>query len=222
MAEVVTKRAKAHTVYKLADGTRVPGVTTVLNVLNKPALVKWANNLGLQGIDSTKYVDEKAAIGTLAHDMIACYLRKEVCDTTEYSKKQIDQAENSVLSFFEWEKSHPIKPILVEKPLVSEVWRFGGTIDCLAGLHEGQHVLIDFKTSKGIFPEMLCQLAAYRYLLGDNGYKGIFNSRILRIGRDETEGFEERVVTNLEGHWEIFTHCLSIYNLQRELKKEGK
>jgi len=59
--EQVMKRSRAHITYKLADGVPVPGVTTILSVLNKPALVKWANNLGLQGIDSSKYVDEKAA-----------------------------------------------------------------------------------------------------------------------------------------------------------------
>ena len=70
----IAKRAKAHTIYKLANGKRVPGVTTVLGVINKPALVKWANNLGLQGIDSTTYVDETAKVGTLAHEMIQEYL----------------------------------------------------------------------------------------------------------------------------------------------------
>ena len=29
---------KVHTVYRLADGTKVPGVTTVLGVINKPQL----------------------------------------------------------------------------------------------------------------------------------------------------------------------------------------
>ena len=70
----IAKRAKAHTIYKLANGKRVPGVTTVLGIINKPALVKWANNLGLQGIDSTTYVDGTAKIGTLAHEMIQEYL----------------------------------------------------------------------------------------------------------------------------------------------------
>ena len=32
-------KTKAHTVYKTADNKRVPGVTTILGVLNKPALV---------------------------------------------------------------------------------------------------------------------------------------------------------------------------------------
>ena len=48
------KRGRVHTVYKTKDGKRVPGVTTILGVINKPALVRWANNLGLQGIDSQR------------------------------------------------------------------------------------------------------------------------------------------------------------------------
>ena len=58
------KRGRVHTVYKTKDGKRVPGVTTILGVINKPALVRWANNLGLQGIDSTNYVDATARCGT--------------------------------------------------------------------------------------------------------------------------------------------------------------
>jgi len=58
MADKLKKKTKAHTRYYLADGTLVPGSTTVCGVLNKPALVRWANQLGLQGIDSTKYTDK--------------------------------------------------------------------------------------------------------------------------------------------------------------------
>ena len=216
MIEQVTKRSRAHTTYKLQDGTIVPGVTTILGILNKPALIKWANNLGLQGIDSTKYVDEKAAIGTLAHKMIADYLRGEETDTSEYSKVQIDQAENATLSFFEWEKTHPIEPALIESPLVSEEYQFGGTIDCLARI-TGEACLVDFKTSKGIFPEMMIQVAAYQRLLKENGWE-VDKAYILRIGRTPDEGFEERLVNHLDKRWEIFLHCLEIYRLNKEVK----
>ena len=216
MKETITKRSKAHITYKLQDGTIVPGVTTILGVLNKPALVKWANNLGLQGIDSTKYVDEKAAIGTLAHQMIADYLRGEETDTSEYSKVQIDQAENAVLSFFEWEKTHHIEIVLVEEPMVSEQFHFGGTIDCLGHIN-GDLCLIDFKTSKGIFPEMMTQVAAYKHLLVEHGYD-VTQTIILRIGRTEDEGFEDRRVNECAKRWLIFQHCLEIYRLQKEVK----
>ncbi|MBA7569795.1 hypothetical protein ES708_11536 [subsurface metagenome] len=63
----------AHIIYRTRSGQSVPGVTTILSVLNKPALVPWANRMGLQGIDVAKYVDDKAAIGTLAHYLIISY-----------------------------------------------------------------------------------------------------------------------------------------------------
>ena len=67
----VAKSSKAHIIYKTSDGKRVPGVTTITGMLDKPGLVKWANNLGLQGIDSAEHVKNLARIGTLAHLMIS-------------------------------------------------------------------------------------------------------------------------------------------------------
>lgn len=214
------KKAKAHVVYKLPDGSSCPGVTTVLGILNKPALVIWANRLGLQGIDSSKYRDEMADIGTLSHYLIMCYLTKQEPDTRDYSKEQIDKAENCLLSFYEWEKGHELKPILVETPLVSEAYNFGGTIDCYAML-DGMETLIDFKTGKALYEEMIFQLAAYEWLLRENG-NCVGQSRILRIGRGEDEGFEERLVGNLDKHFGLFKHCLAIYNLQKDIRKESK
>ncbi len=214
------KKSKSHTVYKLSDGTRVPGVTTFLQVLNKPALVKWANNLGLQGIDSNKYVDNLADVGTLAHTMIMAYLKGEEVDTSEYSQTQIDLAENSFISYLEWAKSHKIEPILVEEPLVSEEYRFGGTPDLIAVV-DGVNTLIDFKTSKALYPEHNIQVAAYWSLVLEHSYE-VSEVLILRIGRDADEGFEIRPVVNLKDNWELFTHCLAIYELQKQLRKGGK
>ena len=214
----VANRVKAHAKYSLQDGTLVPGVTTVLGILNKPALVPWANKLGLQGIEVGKFVDDKAAIGTLAHQMIADYLRGETTDTSEYSKMQIEQAENSILSFLEWEKSHKLNPILIEQPMVSERHGFGGTVDLVATINDDPELcLIDFKTSKGIFPEMFVQVAAYRELALEHELD-VRKVRILRIGRTDDEGFEDKPVNHLAQRWELFLHCLAIYNLQKELK----
>jgi hypothetical protein len=212
-------KVKAHQRYKLKDGTIVPGATTILSVLNKPALVKWANNLGLQGIDSNKYRDEKAEIGTLAHYFVECELKGEEPDTSDYTKNQIDQAENALIKFYEWRKNNDLQVIGSELQLVSEKYKYGGTVDCY-GILNSVPTLIDFKTSKAIYPEMLHQLAAYKQLLEENGYP-VKKARILRIGRDETEGFEELLAGNLKLHWRIFKHCREIYELQKILKKEA-
>jgi len=210
------KKSRAHTIYKLPDGSKVPGVTTVLGVLNKPALVIWANRLGLQGIDSTKYRDEMADIGTLAHQMIVDYFKRETTDTSDYSKSQIELAENCLLSFWEWEKGHRIEVIMAEAQLVSTKYGYGGTIDCFCNL-DGQPTLLDFKTGKAIYPEFFYQLAAYEQLLAEAG-KLIEVTRILRVGRDADEGFEERTIGKLDKQFEIFKHCLAIYNLKKEEK----
>ena len=207
---------RAHTRYML-DGKRVPGVTTILGTLAKPALVPWANRLGLEGIDVTKYVDELAKIGTLGHYLIECDIKGEMPDLDVYSKEQLDRAENCLLKFYAWERENEVDFFQSELQLVSRQHRFGGTLDSIAAVN-GKLSLVDFKTSKAIYPEMFFQLAAYRQLAKEAGYE-IDNVRILRIGRTEEEGFEERLfdVKDLDPHWEIFYHALQIYNLKKRV-----
>ena len=216
--DILKKSAKAHTVYINNAGVKVPGVTTILGVLNKPALVKWANNLGLQGIDSSKYRDKAANVGTLAHLMVQNYLQNTEGDYSAFSDDDISLAENSLLSFYEWLKNNDLEPIHLEKGFVSELHQFGGTIDCY-GILNGKKTLLDFKTSKDIYSEMLHQVAGgYLQLLTENGLE-VEQIRILRIGRSEDEGFEDRMITNWNLHWGIFEAALKIYNYQKLLKK---
>lgn len=214
---ITPTKAKIHTVYKMADGTRVPSVTTILGVLNKPALLDWAWKLGVQGLDYKTVRDNAADIGTLAHGMVMAHLTGTEFDKSEYSPADVTQAENCLIKYWDWEKGHKIEVIEVEKPMVSEIYKFGGTIDCLAKV-DGDLVLIDHKTGKAIYSEMFYQLAAYRQLLSETGHN-ITSARILRIGRDDTEGFEERQMIDLDRHFELFKHCLEIYRLQAELRK---
>jgi len=213
-------RSKAHIRYRLADKTIVPGVTTVLNLLSKPALVPWANKMGLQGIDTSKYVDDKADIGTLAHAIITDKLTGKETDTSDYSKNQIDLAENSCLSFWEWGKDHKIESVMfVERPLVSEAHRFGGTLDIYAVVN-GRKEIIDLKTGSGIYDEHIYQVAVLKMLLEENGFP-VDGTRVVNIPRAETEAFGERVISETENRvgWEIFKSLLAVYYLKKEMGK---
>ena len=210
------EKVKSHIRYQLADGTYVPGVTTVLGVLAKPQLIIWANRLGLQGIDSTKYRDAMADIGTLAHKMIAAHLKSEPCDTSEYSQEHIDKAETCLIKFWDWEKQHTLQGILIETPLVSEVYGYGGMPDWFGQL-DNIYTLLDFKSGKAIYSEFFYQLAGYKQLVEEQGYP-VPEESILRIGRDEDEGFEERMMNSLDKQWQVFEHCLAIYALLKETK----
>jgi hypothetical protein len=214
-------KEQAHQRYKTKDSVIVPSVTTIINLLNKPALVPWANKLGLQGIDVAKYVDKLADVGTLAHQMILDYFKNQKTDFSEYSKEIIDKAENSFLSFLEWIRGKKIVPTFIEKSGVSDGWGFGGTFD-FYGIIDKVFTLIDFKTGSGIYPEMSIQLAAYKTLLEydyETPYK-VEQAMILRVPRTEDEKFEIKVWTNLDKQWEVFKRLLEIYQLQKEIKEE--
>jgi hypothetical protein len=211
-------KTKAHTIYKTEDGKRVPGVTTILGILNKPALVKWANNLGLNGIDSSKYVDDKADIGKCCHYMIECDIKGVDPDLSDYSPNTVTQAENGFLKWLDWKSQHTITDAQSEIALVSEHHRYGGTIDIYA-LVDGKWTLLDIKTSgSGIYPEMKHQVAGgYRYLLIEHGYP-VDECRILRVGRTDDEGFEECVIGNAAAHAEVFMLCRKLYEARKWAK----
>lgn len=211
-------KTKIHTIYKLTGGQRVPSVTTILGVLNKPALLQWAWQCGVDGFDYKAVRDEAGGIGTLAHYLIMCHLTKSKPDTSEYSAQDIEKAENCLIKYWDWEKVHKVEPILVETPLISEQHRFGGTIDFFGNV-DGQPTLVDFKTGKAIYSEFFYQLAAYEQLLSEAGYL-VEAIRILRIGRNEDEGFEERSIGKLNLQWEAFKYLRAFYEISNRIRRE--
>ena len=219
---MATKRSKpsARIVYKDSEGNKVPGATTVIAILAKPQLITWANRLGLDGIDSTKYVDNLADVGILAHHLILCHHRDEVPDMGDFSENQIELAFNCLKSYANWESTHTIKPLLIEQPMVSDTLRYGGTPDLYCEM-DGMLTLLDFKTGKALYPENMYQLAAYRNLLMDYGNR-VDQCIALRIGRDDSEGFEMKMGKDMDTAFRIFQNCLELYHTIRMYEKETK
>jgi hypothetical protein len=207
-----------HQKYYTKSGILVPGVTTVLSILAKPALVPWANKLGLQGIKVSDYVDNLADVGTLAHRIIEAYLKNEEVDFSDYTPNQRTMAENSSKKFFDWEKQNDFKVIKSELQLVSEKNFFGGTCDIYASLN-GKKTLIDIKTSKNCYAEHFTQCAGYKILLEENGYP-VEDAKILRIGREESEGFDIKDIPMIDVHAEKFLACLRILQIDNKLKEK--
>lgn len=234
-AKDVQKKVLAHTVYKNADGKRLPGVTTVLGVLNKPFLLKWAWNLGAEGIDMDAYRDDLAEVGTLAHAMILQHLdASREYDPREFSAHAHDRAANSFLKYLEWEKAHKIEPWLVETPFVYDALGFGGTADYL-GLVDGLPTIMDFKSGSGIYDEHVLQMAGYRLLYEEgrpnepleptDGKTVIWRNKVeqfivLNVGRSENEDFDERIIRRrLDEEVDIFKACLTIHETRKTIKK---
>ena len=207
---------KAHIRYKNKNGDIIPGVSTIANMLDKPALAPWANKLGLKGIDSNAYSREMGAIGTLAHSMIMAELKNEKLDISDYSQEQISKAENSFLSWLEWCKGKELSPILIEAPLISEQYQFGGTLDFL-GLIDKTLILGDYKTG-GIWREAYIQTCAYRQLAIENNYPPADKILILSIPRTEDEKFQEVSYTSFDNGFEAFLHLRRLYDILKDMK----
>ena len=172
--------------YLLASGEECPGVTTVLGD-EVDSLLFWSNGLArkpaikmLEALrkltdewddyDATqldhKVVGERArTAGTKAHDMIESYLRSRVelaTLTMDEAGGILLEARNAYDNFLRWWRSCEISPMEIERVMVSEKMRVGGTCD-LIGTVRGKNVVVDWKTASTprLYPKAVLQIAAY-------------------------------------------------------------
>jgi len=188
-------------IYKTADGTKVPGTTTITGQLDKPNLIQWAWNLGAEGKDWREARDSAGDRGTSVHDMIMGFWRcEEVAMVGDIETKCFEM-------FLKWLQGKKVDPVLVEMPLVSEEYKFGGQPDLVAMI-DGVLTLLDIKTAKAIYPEVWYQLAGYDILLKEHGHE-CEQYQILRLGQDGS--FEDPIRDELERERNIFLALRDIY-----------
>lgn len=222
--------------YKV-NGTRVPGVTTIIGRFkDSSALMFWAFKQGQSGAEKLYDSAEKAAdIGTAAHAMIEAHINGEdtikVLSDSGLSEEGMDKADNAYLQYLKWEKQTGM--VLLSKyqeiSLVSPEYKFGGTPDAL-GQIEGELVLLDWKTSNAVYMDYIIQLAAYKHLveegvrldtgepLGLGEVKGFY---LLRFAKDYPD-FEHRYFGELDLAWKQFLLFREAYENDKELKKRVK
>lgn len=164
--------------YKL-DGQKIPGVTTIIDVLDKPALRNWyartaaeravnewdaigqmpvAERLTYIQYGPKDRVQAAALRGTQIHDLGEKLARGEEVDVP-------DEHVGPVEAYARWMDRWDIEPIAAETPLCSVTYGYGGTADLWGrvGKRDGAVALLDIKTGSGVYDETGLQLAAYRY-----------------------------------------------------------
>jgi hypothetical protein len=150
------KDKKPH-VYVNENGIEVPSVTTIIKIIDKPEIPKWANALGLRNVKYDTYMEERSEIGTDFHKMVEDYMSGKEVKGTHY-KESIKMFKR----FMVWADNHYYKVFRHEVSLVCD--SYGGTFDAI-GEVDGVVTLIDYKTSKVIYPQFFIQLAGYATLL---------------------------------------------------------
>jgi len=159
-------------------GELVPSVTTILRVIDKPALVGWAaretagaawdQRFALARID-----DRDAAVDLLKNARFRTGRRAMLKGSTIHAVAEAlstdaplpDYGEDEapyVDAFVSFVSTFAPRFELVEGTVFSDTCDYAGTFDFLARI-DGFLVLGDHKTGKGIYPEVALQLAALRY-----------------------------------------------------------
>lgn len=168
----------------------VPGVTTVLRVIDKPALIQWSVDqvaaYAVNNVDALLSRNYEQGFGFLRYfhsrkpkegDPLRQAHRFVLNDAAELGTNTHDwieaylngwdlpdldypEAEEMVEQFLLWESEHTVEPILTEATVVGD--NYAGTLDLFA-LVDGVPTLLDIKTSRGLWREHRMQVAALAF-----------------------------------------------------------
>lgn len=212
--------------YKTADGKRVPGVTTIVSRFkDSGGLIHWAWQQGIDGKNYRETRDNAADAGGIAHDMIeADILGKPTPEFLSSSPGHVALALKALDAFRTWRDQVKLEILETEVPLISERYRYGGTLDALA-LVAGKVVLLDWKTSNGVYGDYISQVAAYRQLLRERQMISAAapvpeGAQLLRFGKDFGDFHAHYYPSEVMDYgWRFFEICREAYEIDAVLKK---
>jgi hypothetical protein len=217
-----------------------PSVTAATGVIDKSRpLIYWAVGLAkdfLMGnlqvlIDDTKgdkiaaiieeavkqhsiKKQEAADVGTQVHDWVERFIKaKSKNEWPEIPKDP--QVFNGVTAFLKWVDEYEVKFISSEKLVYSKKYKYAGIMDAEAVIKR-KTCVIDFKTSKAIYPEMRFQVAAYQAAAEEESGKEYSGNKWLARFDKQTGEFEAHEFAEQDKDFKAF---LAALDLKRRLKE---
>jgi CRISPR/Cas system-associated exonuclease Cas4 (RecB family) len=221
--------------YEDDDSNIYPGVTTILNILEKKlgwwqmtmcgnyifdqieAVHRGERTLDRKAIlsESKKapdnYRDERGALGTRIHDVIARHLLHE-----DIRKDLIDDPRLTAIiaQLDKYIRDNSLEPVLVEAYLLSKEHVFAGAVDLVAkqdsSKYGKQTILVDVKTGKTLMDTHTWQMAAYAKAYEEMYGDPIDMCFILHVDYDNQIVKEERHLHKKDIP-AAFAHFLNIY-----------
>ena len=212
------------------NGDPVPGVTSILRVIDKPALMPWAigvtrdywlaqvnagrtdyAKIHKESWNANKKISKDAAdIGKQVHLYAEMFFKKQ-----PLPELTTDSAKRGVEAFHKWLEAHKVEVVASERLVFSKEHYYGGTCDFVAKI-DGVLAVGDIKTSKGIFPEMRLQTAAYQHAMQEE--KGMkFEARwIVRFDKVSGE-FEAKPFYEFDLDFKGFLAALELSRVLKAL-----
>ena len=209
MAKIIFEE-KRHQYFKVEnDGTRekIPSVTKIIGVLDKPALLSWASRITAEYLialipeiksgnlvlspedakqlfykakaEASRIRDEAADIGTQTHEAIENYLK-----TGKKPKGLAPEIQKPFNGFLIFAKEMKLGKIIASEKILYSDYGYCGKLDIVAYLGDKKY-LIDVKTSKGFYaPEMPMQLSAYCSAFQEMTKQSIDGVGIIRLDKE--------------------------------------
>lgn len=225
--------------YRDADGTKLPGVTTILGVLDKAQLVTWAAKLerayvisalaagtSPENLGSFAFLrarDSAAGLGTLTHARIEAWLQGVQLDPDGIPPDLWDKSCAGFDRFRAWWAENGLELVASEAARVDGFLKFGGTLDIVARTKGGDVWLVDIKTSNKTrtfpYPSMKAQVAAYERLWIPECGEAFDSVVIVRVGKDEADDLDVHYITPAERRagWRAFLGAREAYLALKEL-----
>jgi hypothetical protein len=211
--------------YKLKDGSKVPGTTTIIGRFKESGgLLQWAFKQGQAGKRHLYEEAEKAAdIGTYAHSLVEAHIkgepRPDPPSTADLTFQE--SAQSAFAAYLKWAENFKVRIVAQEVQLVSEKHRFGGTPDAV-GIVGNELCMLDWKTSNSVYSDYLIQLAAYKHLWEENfpeqPITGGFH--LLRFAKEHGD-FAHHYFPKLDNAWKQFVLFREAFEIDKELKKRA-
>lgn len=226
--------SKRHAYYWKEKDYFVPGVTSILSILDKPALLPWAAGLASKYVEKNlpesptkeqiKAVCERAKtewrtvrdaagdVGTRVH-AIAESLFKGVPVELPTDPLVV----NGLKALQEWLSANEILPIESERIVFSKSYFLCGTMDLLAAVN-GKLSEVDFKTGSGIYPEHKFQTAIYRDAWQEENKEDI--EQIIIVNLDKKTGKPKVLTISDKAEMQFYADTfLRIKSVNDNLKK---
>ncbi len=199
--------------YFLKDGTKVPGTTTICSAYkDSGGLLYWAWQQGLAGVDYRETRDKAGDIGTAVHAAVEAHVAN-----LPLPPLPTEEAERAFRAFLRWQAQNNIEILEQEVQLVSEEYKYGGTLDAVGAL-DGKHILLDWKSSKGIYKNYLLQLAGYKQLWNENRPGREITDRMWLVRFSKSDGVcEPYLFDDLTEAWEQFKDARRMYGREAKL-----
>jgi len=218
------------------EGRAFPSVTTILGIINKPALIPWSNKQGRLAMAEvlSPYVGDVLTEGMIDDALTAAAKRpKEILEAAgDYGtqahiliermvkgEKVIAPPEfaPTVDAFLGWWGQAGIRLKFSERMVYSDQHGYAGGMDCFGERGE-LLVALDWKTSGGIWPEAAAQVAAYAMaweeMIGQRANEA-WVIRLAKVAPPEGQsGFEAKRV-NIPTAFEMFLAAKRLYDASK-------